>query len=64
MCQNIFTVKCYLYLHQILRPIEICLFFQHGDRLYTSESDVYRPQILTYKDGPRAERLYKNTQVK
>ena len=26
-------------------------------RLYTSESDVYRRQILTYKDGPRAERL-------
>ena len=32
------------------------------DRLYTSESDVYRRQILTYKDGPRAvkcgDRLY------
>ena len=27
------------------------------DRLYTSESDVHRRQILTYKDGPRAERL-------
>ena len=25
---------------------------QCGDRLYTSESDVYRRQILTYKDGP------------
>ena len=25
------------------------------DRLYTSESDVYR---LTYKDGPHAERVY------
>ena len=25
--------------------------FQHGDRLYTSESAVYRHQILTYKDG-------------
>ena len=29
--------------------------FQRGDRLYTSESDVCRRQILTYKDGPRAE---------
>ena len=27
------------------------LFFQCEDRLYTSESDVYRRQILTYKDG-------------
>ena len=25
--------------------------------LYTSESAVYRRQILTYKDGPRAEGL-------
>ena len=25
------------------------------DRLYMSESDVYRRQILTYKEGPRAE---------
>ena len=33
------------------------LFIQCGDRLYTSESDVYRRQILTYKDGPRAERF-------
>ena len=28
-----------------------------GGRLYTSESDVYRRQILAYKDGPRAERV-------
>ena len=34
-----------------------CLFFQCGDRLYASESDVYRRQILTSKDGPRAERV-------
>ena len=26
-------------------------------RLYTSESDVYRRQILTYKDGPRTARV-------
>ena len=31
--------------------------FQRGDRLYTSKSDVCRRQILTYKDGPRAERI-------
>ena len=28
-----------------------------GDRLYTSESDVYRRRILTYKYSPRAERV-------
>ena len=32
-------------------------FFQRVDRLYMSESDVYRRQILTDKDGPRAERV-------
>ena len=31
--------------------------FQCGNRLYTSESDVCRRQILTYKDGPRTERI-------
>ena len=31
--------------------------FQRRDRLYTSESDVCRRQILTYKDGPRTERV-------
>ena len=31
--------------------------FQRGNRLYTSESDVCRRQILTYKDDPRAERI-------
>ena len=43
-----------------LRPLEIILFFQRGSHLYTSESDVYRRQIPTYKDGPRAVRV-KNT---
>ena len=38
-----------------LRPLEIFNFFQCGDRLYTSESDVCK--IITYKDGPRAERV-------
>ena len=36
-----------------LRLLEIFQFFQYGDRFYTSESDFYRRQILTYKDGPR-----------
>ena len=39
------------------RPLEIFAFFHYGDSLYTSESDVYRRQILTYKDGPRTERF-------
>ena len=30
--------------------------FQRGDRLYTSESDVCRRQILTSEVDPRAER--------
>ena len=39
------------------RPLEILLFFQRGDRPYTSKSDVSRRQILTYKDCPRNERI-------
>ena len=39
-----------------LRPLEILEFFQCGNRFYTSESDVYRRHILTYKDDPRTER--------
>ena len=31
--------------------------FQRGDRLYTSESDVYRRQIPTYTEGHRTERI-------
>ena len=40
-----------------VRPLEIFKFFQRGDRLHTSESDVYRRQILTYKDDPCTERV-------
>ena len=29
---------------------------QRRDRLYTSESDVCKRQIMTYKDGPLTER--------
>ena len=40
-----------------LRPLEICLLLQCGERLKTSESDVYRRQILTTKVAPRAVRV-------
>ena len=40
-----------------LRPLEILIILS-GDRLYKSESDVDRRQILTYKDGHRTERVY------
>ena len=41
-----------------LRSLEIFLLFQHGNRLYTSESALHVriKQILTYKVGPRSER--------
>ena len=39
-----------------LRPLYFLFLFVRDD-LYTSESDVYIRQILTYKDGPRAERV-------
>ena len=38
----------------------LIILFQCGDILYTSESDVSRRQILTYKDGPRTERVNKD----
>ena len=34
-----------------LRPLEIFSLLQGGDRLWSSESDVYRRQILTTKVG-------------
>ena len=40
-----------------LRQLEIFLLLQLGERLFTSESDVFSRQILTYKDGPRAGRV-------
>ena len=40
-----------------LWPLEICLLLQCGDRLESSESDVYRRQILTTKVDPRALRV-------
>ena len=38
-------------------PVAICHGLTAVILLYTSESDVYS-QILTYKDGPRTERVY------
>ena len=37
--------------------IKNILILSVRNRLYTSESHVYKRQILTYKDGPRAERV-------
>ena len=42
------TKKCNPTINQPLQP---------GDRLYTSESGVFRRQILTYKVDPRSERI-------
>ena len=41
------------YIREILKG----WFHYSGDCLYTSESDVCRRQILTYKDGLRTERI-------
>ena len=51
--------KCLSYLFPLhmntyvmgLRPLEIFLLLQRGDRLYTSVSDVWRRLIMTYKNG-------------
>ena len=40
-----------------IQPLEIFFLLQCGDRLLTSESDVYRRQILTTKVDPRAARV-------
>ena len=40
-----------------LPPLQIFLILQCGDRLWTSESDVCRRQILTTKVYPRAVRV-------
>ena len=38
-------------------PLEIFVLLQRGDRLLSSESDVYRRQILMTKVDPRAVRV-------
>ena len=40
-----------------LRPVEIFEFLQCGDRLWSSESDVYIRQILTTEVESRAARV-------
>ena len=40
-----------------LRPLEICFAFTAGDRLQSSESDVYRRLILTIEVDPCAVRV-------
>ena len=40
-----------------LRPLEIFLLLQCGDRVLSSESDVYRRQVLSTKVYPRAVRV-------
>ena len=35
-----------------LQQLEIFYFFQYGDNLHTSESDVYRRQVLKCNDVP------------
>ena len=47
----------------IWHPGSLKCFLLCGDRLYTSESDVYRRQILTYKDNPRTESVNENVNV-
>ena len=39
------------------------LLFQCGDRLWTSESDVYRRQILTFNVGPRTESVQSTSYI-
>ena len=46
----------WLQIHRIISYEYVIWLFQHGHRLYTSESDVCRRQILAYKDCPRTER--------
>ena len=38
-----------------LRPLYFLILSVRGDRFYTSEIDVYRRQILKYKNGSHAE---------
>ena len=46
-----------------LGPLEISLLLQHRDRLQSSESDVFRRQILTTKVNPRAVMVKQSEQL-
>ena len=43
--------------HVVRYTYDKALTLSARDRLYTSESDVYSRQTLTYKDDPRTERI-------
>ena len=47
------------------RSLQLFILLQCGDRLWSSESDVYRRQILTTKVDPRALRInrFKNITI-
>ena len=49
------TMLCYVML--LVHAIIHVQLFQCLNRFYTSESDVCIRQILTYKNGPRTERI-------
>ena len=53
---NVFSFHLNTYVN-VSKAIIIVLFFQCGDRLWTSESDVYARQILASRVGPHAERI-------
>ena len=56
-----FSSKCKAYVIQYWYSINGKLWslnrFQPGDRIYTSESDICRRQILSYKNGSHTERI-------
>ena len=55
---QLFPIHLNTYMYVMgLRPLEIFLLSQCGYLLWTSESDVYRRQILTSKVDPRAVRV-------
>ena len=53
---SFFPIHLNTYVMSLL-PVEIFLILECGDRLKTSESDVYRRQILTTKVDPRAVKV-------
>ena len=51
-----FSSFCVIWISMVYGLYKYFNILQHGDRFYTSESDVYKRQIMTSKDGPRASR--------
>ena len=50
-----------IHLNTYVMVIRNILIFSVRDRLYTSESDIYRRQILMSEVGPRSERVNRKT---